>query len=705
MTTTARSTRIETLRERWLAAGGFRGDPEKPLLSMRGWLQAADATSVVLRRARAKAHVLRNITPTIEPGELIVGRTCQRALTPEEEAELQRYRNESEPAMMRVWGQGAHMAVDFPKLLALGTEGVLADVRRRLDALDEADPASADSAEFYRACAEVLRAAADASDRYADEAERLAAAAADPDLRDELTEIARICRKVPRRPAETFHEALQSAHFLVFCLMNATFQAGRPDRYLAPFYRRDVEAGRLTPERAQELVDCFCLQFNQRAGPGTSLGLMIGGRDADGRDVANELTELFLESIPHTRLSYPSVGLCLTADTPPRILRRACEILASGCTHPALFNDEVITRGLRAYGLPPDEACDYIHSSCVEITPVASSGVWVASPYHSLAGYLLETLDQAPDCTSFDQLKTRYRETLARHVRQGVIDQNRRQAGRARTEEEELLAACFVHDCLERGRSIDAGGARYNWIMPSFVGLANLVDSLVAIRTLVFEEKRLSLSELTDILRRDFQGDEPLRCEIANRLPRYGNDQPAADALAAEVTDWLTEECARYTTFRGDRFIPSLFCWIMHERIGSETAATPDGRHAGQALADGAGAAQGRDRTGPTAAVLSATAWNHTPFIGGIAVNMKFSKTNFTPESIDKMSALVRTFLQRGGFELQVNVVDRDTLRRARENPEAYRDLVVRIGGYSDYFTALSPEMQNELIRRTEHEL
>jgi formate C-acetyltransferase len=175
------------------------------------------------------------------------------------------------------------------------------------------------------------------------------------------------------------------------------------------------------------------------------------------------------------------------------------------------------------------------------------------------------------------------------------------------------------------------------------------------------------------------------------------------DALVAEVTGWIAAEVARHRTYRGDRFIPSLFCWVMHERLGTRTPATPDGRRAGEALGDGAGPAQGRDRTGPSAALLSATAWDHTPFIGGVAVNLRFSPKVFVGSGADKVTDLVRVFLDRGGFELQLNVVDADTLRRAQQHPEQYRDLVVRIGGYSDYFTALAPAMQAELIRRTEH--
>jgi formate C-acetyltransferase len=239
--------------------------------------------------------------------------------------------------------------------------------------------------------------------------------------------------------------------------------------------------------------------------------------------------------------------------------------------------------------------------------------------------------------------------------------------------------------------------------MPSFVGMANLVDSLAALDALVFTGGEYSLPDLTAILRENFAGHEALRRRMLERLPHYGNEDPVVDALVLRVTDMLAHICDGLTTTRGSRFIPSLFCWIQHEYFGRQTGATPDGRPAGFPLGDGSGPVQGREKKGPTASLLSSTKWVHDPFIGGIAVNMKFSKTLFGPHSTAMMLGLVKTFMQRGGFELQINTVDQDTLLKARENPSEYSDLVVRVGGYSDYFVRLSPAMQDEVIARTAH--
>ena len=242
--------------------------------------------------------------------------------------------------------------------------------------------------------------------------------------------------------------------------------------------------------------------------------------------------------------------------------------------------------------------------------------------------------------------------------------------------------------------------------MPSFVGMANLVDSVYAVNEMVFRQKKLTLPQLKQALDANFEGYEPLRLELLNALPKYGNDNDDIDQYFGLFTEHIIAECKKYTpVLPNAKLIPSVFCWIMHERLGTATGASADGRLAGFPLGDGSGPAQGREHHGPTASILSSTCWNHEKFIGGIAVNLKFSKKLFTGASLEKLLTLVKTYMRRGGFELQINVVDREKLLAAQKNPDAYRDLVVRIGGYSDYFTNLSPQMQAEVLLRTEHEL
>jgi len=715
------TARTERLRQRILADETIpRDEPE--LLWARSWMATGQEPWNLLRRARATAAVLEGLTPEIGPDELLVGTFTRRELSESERAELERWRWELSPAASPVWGQRAHMAIDYETLLRRGLRGLRRQIAQYRQRLDLTLPDDLERDTFYRACEIALDGLRCLFERYAEACEQEAARTSDAGRAEELGELARICRRVPEHPAETFYEALQAVHLTTYALcagqLMLLFQLGRPDRYLLPYYERDLAAGRLTPASAQELIDCLCLMLSSYTPRGLAVGFMIGGRDASGRDVSNALTEHFLESIAHTRMAYPGIGLCWSEDTPPPIMERACELLAEGLTHPAVFGDDLITRGMLEAGLAPAEACLYQHSTCVELTPVASSNVYVASPYINLVQLLHDLLGVPPVCTegddglgapvagafaSFGALVEAYEERLAETIGAAVVEQNTAQMTRYYHGGFPLLS-CFVNDCLARGRDIDQGGARHNWIEPSFVGLANLVDALVAIRRYLFEQGILDLSQLREALAADFCGCEDLRLMLLQRAPKYGNDDDDADALAVRITSFIADEVRRYRTYLGGAYHPGFFCWIMHERLGRATAASPDGRLAGQALGDGSGPAQGRERLGPTAAVLSATKWDHTPMLGGIAVNLRFTRSRRPEGFVQGLRGLIETYLRRGGMEIQVNVVDTDTLKAARENPEAYRDLVVRIGGYSDYFVGLSPQMQEEIIQRTEHE-
>ena len=410
---------------------------------------------------------------------------------------------------------------------------------------------------------------------------------------------------------------------------------------------------------------------------------------------------MLMQVVDDVRLVYPAVGLCYTEGMDERFLEKACEILSHGRSHPAIFNDNVISKGLRSYGLSERESHNYIHSTCVEITPVASSNVWVASPYTNMAQLLLDTMDR--EYESFDIHVSALLERLDASIKRNFEGQVGLREHRSKNSFNPLLS-CFVNDCLERGLDIERGGARYNWIMPSFVGMANLVDSLYVLKKVVYEEKEYTVKALKEILDRNFEGEEALRQRLLTKYAKYGNDNDSIDGYFSFFTSHIVEECKKYKgVFSNAALIPSVFCWVMHERFGRATGATPDGRVSGFPLGDGSGPCQGREINGPTASILSSTKWDHHELIGGVAVNMKFSKSNLGANSLDVMKALIKTYLQRGGFELQINVTDKKMLQEAVKNPEQYRDLVVRIGGYSDYFTRLSAEMQQEVILRTEH--
>lgn len=657
-----------------------------------------------LRYADAFAYALAHVTPSIGEGELIVGK-CDHPLS-EAEARHWRHLRETVAEEIRVReGQDSHMAIDYEKLLRVGLDGIQEeiDILRRT-AVHEQLP-------FYQACSICLKAVTTFSERYAVQAGVQAAACTDPVRQQELIRLAEICTQVPRHPAETFYQAVQSVNFITFCLCYnplrpdtpQQFQLGHPDRYLWPYYQRERAAGTLTIDFVRELLDGLALQINHHVPHGLSSGFLVGGRDASGDVVANELTALCLQTVGDLRLVYPAVGLCVCTDTPNRYLEQACMLLASGCTHPAIFNDEVITKGLQAYGITKPESHEYIHSTCVEITPVGASNTWVASPYTNLPQLLLLVLDREYSC--FDDLLQAFYRRLDDSIRDNFNQQNRFRQERSQQSCNPLLS-CFVRDCLIRGLDLEKGGARYNWIMPSFVGMSNLVDSLYAIKKYVFDEPCYTIAELRQMLDRNFSGCEAERLHLLNDAAKYGNNVEEVDSYFTTMIHHLVVECKRYTPdFSNARLVPSVFCWIMHELFGRETGATPDGRKAGFPLGDGSGPCQGRELRGPTASILSSTKWPHWEMTGGVAVNMKFSKAVFTADSCRNLIGLIKTYLQRGGFELQINVLDRETLLDAQKHPEQHQDLLVRIGGYSDYFVRLSENMQSEVLARTAHTL
>ena len=643
------------------------------------------------------------LRPHIGEGELIVGETVYDLL-PEEEREWESVYRAAWQSGCRAAGDGqdSHMTIDYDLLLREGLIGIIARIDGYLRTCAESQRA------FYRCARRCLEGVLQHSLHYAEHAEALADKTSDPQRRSELEGIAALCRRVPAQSARSFYEALQSVHFVTYCLgMNPfrpgqqQFQLGRPDRYLLPFYERDIASGALTPERAQLLFDCLSVQINMRVPNGLSSGYMVGGRDRDGKIVANDLTLMGMQAVDDVRLVYPAVGFCYAAGMPEKYLEKACEILTHGCSHPAIFNDDVIARGLAEYGA--DDPHSYIHSTCVEITPIAASNVWVASPYTNMPQLLLDCMSEPLE--SYAALMAALFARLDASIRRNFEEQNAFRAHRAAHSMNPLLS-CFVNDCLTRGEDIERGGARYNWIMPSFVGMANLADSLYAVNELVYRQRRLTLAEFKRILDADFAGYEALQREILEAIPKYGNDSDEIDGMFTQLVEHIVAECRKYTPMLPNgRLIPSVFCWIMHERFGVITGATPDGRKACFPLGDGSGPCQGREKHGPTASILSSTKWSHKELIGGVAVNMKFLKSSLGAQSVDTLLALVKTYLLRGGFEIQINVVDQETLKDARRCPEAYQDLVVRIGGYSDYFVRLTPEMQEEVILRTAHSL
>lgn len=695
---TAPTDRIRQLRALYLDSPmmtknlSFHHSGRQQILWLKGYIEAGYADTSRLRRAYAEAYVLQHMRPVINEGELIVGLPDFSELTDDEQRELAHLQEKS-CCIPPVRNHGGHMTLDFDKLLRVGVEGLLAEVRERRTALDFVEPDDFTKDEFYEACEIELTALLELAAHYVDYAKSIG--------RDD---IAALLTRVPRYPARSFREALESIHFYRFCLWDLYYY-GRIDQYLISYLENDLTSGTLTEEAAQELLDCFFLLPAAYITPNSSTVVMVGGCTPDGVPVENRLTRMALQSIAHVRLASCKVGLAVTDSTSEELLRFALRMNAEGLTHPAFFNDALITDAFVKAGFPLETARDYCNTGCVEMTPCACSGMWVVSPYHNLAKMFLETLHAHSDAQSLDEFLGHF----AAHLRLRIIEANRYlgrwMLERSRNGSESMRVACLVNDCLEGGKAVDEGGARYNQTQPNFLGLANVIDSLAALEVLVFRTREYSLADLESILAVNYKDNEDLRQRMIRDLPHFGTNEELTDALAIRLTKILAEACRGVKNQRGAELLPGTFSYLEHERHGKRTGATPDGRLAGYPLASGSSAVQGRETCGATAAILSETCWDQSEFLGGVAINIKFSDRMKSDASIDRLLAFLRVFLQRGGFQLQINAISRETLEAARTHPDSWSDLVVRVGGFSAYFTKLPPGMQQEIIDRNEHEI
>ena len=694
------ANRIVTLRQRCRERKTLCGARDYQRILAYKSLQASEGMPWQLRAGLRTRDILRGLPLALDELELLAGRFATfPAELKDELARADAYLAQL-PASP---GQTGHCELDMSRVFADGLDGLCAEIAsRRVHITGEA-------ADVYQSFIYALEGLGGLIENAATLAEREMVNAA-PGRAIELIGIAESCRRIAHAAPRTFRDALQLLWFIdmgVSISENAWLvEPGHIDRTLWPFYKQDVAAGTLTREQALELIESLYILINEFVADGLAMSVMVGGRDVQGKDLTNDLSYLGLEALRRTRMIYPTVGICYHSGTPLGLVDLAIDLVVGGLSTPAFFNDDTIQRGLKALNVPPEDACNYINSTCVEITPVGASNVWVASPYFNLPGILLEEIDalvKAGGKTSYDSFISGYQKRVARAISKAVAEQNQCRVER-KHHGRKPLQSVFTKDCLSRARDIDDGGARYNWVECSFVGLANLADSLYVIREEVYSQHCLTLKELKKTLDANFAGQETIRQRFMNKYPKYGNANPAVDGIVQEMTVFLRDECKRHHMQPdASPFVPGTFCWIMHEQLGKETGATPDGRLATVALADAAGPAQGREKHGPTAAIRSTTSWDHSVMIGGLAYNMKFNAALFKSlDSCDQLRDLVLTYLRLGGFETQINILNHDTLLQARQHPEQYADLVVRIGGYCDYFTRLSPRMQDEIIMRAE---
>lgn len=664
------------------------------LLYIEGWMKSGGAMTTKLRRAYAEKYLSENTKPIIIEGELIVGQPNFTPFTEEEQKRFDTARS-VEYMMPPKRGRADHMALDYPKLLKLGVEGLIAEAEEKRDALDVYDGRTAPKYEFYTAVITELEGVLTLAKNYADEARRLADES-EGSVSEDYLKLEETLRQVPAKPARNFREALQSVHFFLFNLYGI-YSAGRPDQYLLEYYRRDIESGAMTEEGAQELIDCFALQYMNNMSAWAAAGYMIGGRDPSGKAVENELTWHFLTAIAHTHIPDPNVGFCITNETSREILEYAAEIIREGNGNPQIWNNDAVTRSMLKNGYEADAANNFTHSTCVEITPIGCSGVSITSPYMNMLKIFSDTFMNVNDDIDFDGLFEEFSRAFDKYCIDAMRAESIYQLERARNCTDPIRISALVDDCMERGMSSDEGGAKYNMIEPNMLGMTNVIESFNVIKELVYEQKKLTIAEFKKALSDNYEGHEELRAEIVNRVEHFGNCTEGSNAIAKRVSDMVLKTFGRHTTVRGASIVPGAFSYRDHEWHGSYTMATPDGRVKGMTLADGSSPVQGYDRLGPTMSLCSSAAWQPARFLGGTAINLKLNKNT----GLDTICSLIDGFLRTEAAQVQFNIVSAEELIDAQLHPEAHADLIVRVGGYSDYFTRIAKRLQDDIISRS----
>jgi len=621
------------------------------------------------------------------------------------------------------------------KLYRKGMLDFKADIARAIAALDfQRDPEALDKREELQGMALSCDAVMRWAERYAELAEARAAGAG-PVRRQELLKIAEVCRQVPARAPRDFQEALQYywfCHLSVITELNGwdAFSPGHLDQHLWPFYQRGLEDGSLTRERAKELLECFFIKFNNHTAPakqgvtaaesGTQTdfaNINLAGLQRDGSDGSNELTHLLLEIIDEMHLLQPSSNMQVSRKTPDSVLKHALKVIRNGYGFPSLFNaDAVVAEQLRQ-GKTLEDAREGGCSGCVEVGAFGKEA-YILTGYFNLMKMLELALHDGFDrrtgkqigartgdpagFRSYDDLFAAF-EAQTRHVLDIKMRGNQLIERLYATRMPHTFLSVITDDCISKGKDYNAGGARYNNNFIQAVGIGSVTDSLSALKEVVFDRGDLSLPRFTQVLDDDFQGMEPLRQRLLNKTHKYGNDDDYADELMTRTFAMLFAAIDGRPNTKGGAYRVEMLPTTCHVYFGEVCFASPDGRRRGLPLSEGISPVQGADRQGPTAVIKSASKMDHVK-TGGTLLNMKFSPSLLAGEAgIGSLHSLVRSYFKLDGHHMQFNVVNAAKLREAQAQPGQYRDLIVRVAGYSDYFCDLSLALQEEIIQRTEH--
>ena len=790
---------------------------------------------IITRRAKAFAHILHNIPIIIRDNELIVGsstiapRGCQtfpefsyewleaeldtvatRTADPfeiaeETKAELKeadkywKGKTTSELATSymapeaikaiehNIFTPGnyfyngvGHVTVKYWEVLEIGFEGLMEKAQKELDGCSVGDGNYARKSHFLEAVILSCKAVIDYAGRYAKLAQEMAAQTSDPVRKQELFVIAENCSRVPAKGAQNFYEACQSFWFVQQLLQmessGHSISPGRFDQYMYPYYKKDMEAGTITREFAQELMDCIWVKLNDLnkcrdaasaegfAGYSLFQNLIAGGQNKEGEDVTNDLSVMCIQASMHVHLPAPSLSVRVWNGSPHEFLIKAAELTRTGIGLPAYYNDEVIIPALQNRGLSLEDAREYNIIGCVEPQKAGKTEGWHDAAFFNMCRPLELVFSNGMDkgemvgiptgdvtqMKTFDEFFDAYKKQMEYCISLLVNADNAIDVAHAERCPLPFLS-CMIDDCLKEGKSVQEGGAVYNFTGPQGFGIANMADGLFAIRKLVYEDKKVSMKELKEALAwnydkgldaqsagdmtemimkamqkagrnvdastaegllKTFMGMKPGEQktqrfkeihDMIDEVPKFGNDIPEVDYFAREVAYTYSKPLQKYNNPRGGKFQAGLYPVSANVPLGGQTGATPDGRYAHTPVADGVSPSAGKDVKGPTAAATSVSRLDHFIVSNGTLFNQKFHPSALSGrEGLEKFVALIRGYFDQKGMHMQFNVVDRQTLLDAQEHPEKYKHLVVRVAGYSALFTTLSRSLQDDIIRRTE---
>ena len=628
-----------------------------------------------------------------------------------------------------------HTVLD-DKIYKKGMNDFIREIEYELKSIDFCnDPEAFNKKEQLKAMKITAEAIILFANRHAEELEQLASKEMDIERKTELKQMATICRNVPANKPNTFWEALQYYWFIhvgVITEVNPwdSFNPGRLDQHLLPFYQKEIKAGTLTKDRAKEILQSFWIKFNNHPAPPkigvtakesntyTDFALInLGGVKEDGSDAVNELTYLLLDVIEGMRLLQPSSMVQVSKKNPDQYIKRFLKIVKTGYGQPSIFNTDSIIQEMLRVGKSIEDARNGGASGCVE-TGAFGKEAYILTGYFNMPKVLEITLNNGTDprtnkkigiktgdpekFKSFDEFLQAFEKQLNHFIEIKIKGNNIIDRIYAQNMPVPFLSI-LIDDCIKNGKDYNDGGARYNTSYIQGVGLGSITDELTALKYHVFDKKTISMNGMLEALKNDFKDYEEFRKVLVEETPKYGNDNDYADNITRDMFEMYFKAVDGKPTARGGHHRVNLLPTTCHVYFGSVIGAMPDGRKAGLPLSEGISPVQGADRLGPTAVLKSASKIDHIR-TGGTLLNQKFTPAFLeTEEGIENIMHLIRSYFKLDGHHIQFNVVSAETLKKAKKDPEKYRDLIVRVAGYSDYFVDLTEELQDEIIRRTEH--